>query len=245
MRRVLRIALPASTQSALDRRQQAADVKRASGTLNAEAEWKGARKTKPLKTALASLKEMAGKRERCMYCGDSHGTDIEHFWPKQRYPEHLFRWPNMLLCCTECGRFKGNRFPLAGDAPVLVDPTVENPWDFLDFNPDTWTFVARFDVIANAPSGKGSATVAALQLDQREALEAGYRKTHRRIVSWAEAALQQANPDPDDLCNSLSEADDHGLIGWYLSGTGQRLTPFRELRERHPAVWAKCVERLG
>ena len=83
MRRIQRLDLPAPTQRALDRKQADADTKHAAGALNVEAAWKSARQTKPIKTALGALQTMAGNRQRCMYCGDSHGTDIEHFWPKQ------------------------------------------------------------------------------------------------------------------------------------------------------------------
>lgn len=245
MRRVTRSVLPVATQKALARRQEKVDQARAVGTLNVEAQWKGARKTKPLQTVLKTLKQMAGLRERCMYCGDSHGTDIEHFWPKTPYPERMFRWPNLLLCCTECGRFKGNVFPLdAGAQPLLVDPSEVNPWDFIDFNPDTCTFVARYDLATEAPSARGAKTVDLLQLDRREALEAGYRKTHRRILALFERALQQSDVDPDALCQDLNEADDHGLLGWYLTGTGQHLSPFREIRAKHPKAWDVCVAAL-
>ncbi len=245
MRRVTRSALAPPTQLALDRRQQAADQKAASGTLTVQREWDGARKTKALKAVLKALKDMAGERERCMYCGDSHGTDVEHFWPKTPFPGRMFRWPNMLLCCTECGRFKGNLFPLdANGQPLLVDPSEDNPWDFLDFNPDTCTFVARFDLVANVPSLRGAKTVELLQLDRREALEAGYRKTHRRILALAQWALQQATVDAEEFARELGEADDHGLLGWYFSGTGQHLSPFRDLRDRHPQAWAACVAAL-
>lgn len=246
MRRFTRCALPAPTQAALDRRQQMADQQLAKGvTLDVQSTWNGARKTKPLTTALRTLKEMAGERERCMYCGDSHGTDIEHFWPKTPYPERMFRWPNMLLCCTECGRFKGNLFPLdTNGLPLLVDPSADDPWQYLDFNPDTCNFVARFDLAANAPSLRGAKTVELLQLDRREALEAGYRKTHRRILAAVETAVQQDKVDPEALCEGLREADDHGLLGWYLTGTGQNTTPFAELRDKHPQAWAACVDVL-
>jgi uncharacterized protein (TIGR02646 family) len=194
VRRLIRTALPAQTEQALARRQQTADGKRVAGTLTVTQEWKQARKTKPLKTVLGVLKQMAGERERCMYCGDSHGTDIEHFWPKARYPDRMFRWLNMLLCCAECGRFKGDQLPLdANGLPMMLDPSSENPWDFIDFNPDTCTFVARFDLTSNAPFARGAKTIEVLQLDRREALEAGYRKTHRRILALAEQAIDQAN----------------------------------------------------
>ena len=246
MRRVRRTALPAQTESALARRQQTIDDKKAAGTLNVTKEWEGARKTKPLKTALGQLRTMAGKRERCMYCGDSHGTDIEHFWPKARYPQQMFRWPNMLLCCTECGRFKGDQFPLDDNGlPMLVDPSADNPWDYLDFNPDTCTFVARFDLSSNAPFPRGLTTIDILQLDRREAMEAGYRKTHRRILALAEQAVEQASLDAAEFRDALCDADDHGLIGWYFLGTGARLPTFARLRSKHPEAWDACTAALA
>jgi uncharacterized protein (TIGR02646 family) len=242
MRRIKRLDLSARTQRALNRRQADADTRRASGTLNVEKVWKAARKTKPLKTALGVLQEMAGQRHRCMYCGDSHGTDMEHFWPKSPYPDRMFCWPNLLLCCTECGRFKGDQFPLENGTPLLVDPTVDDPWQFLDFDPLTGNIVPRFDPLANEWTPKGTKTVAVLQLSCREALAASYQKTHRRLRSLVKAALQDALPDARALADALREADDHGLLGWCLNGTGQDAPPFSDLRQKHPAVWITCAK---
>jgi hypothetical protein len=99
---------------------------------DAAAEWKNARRTQPLQAVHATLKRMMGERERCMYCRDSHGTDIDRFWPKTPYPERMFVWLNLLLCCAGCRRIKGDRFPVAGDQPLLVDPTAEDPWRHLE-----------------------------------------------------------------------------------------------------------------
>ena len=90
MRRVERVSLPAATQAALRRRQDAVDSKRVAGDLNVNREWKAARKSNPLKTVVGVLRVMAGRRERCLYCCDSHATDIEHFWPKSGYVEKMF-----------------------------------------------------------------------------------------------------------------------------------------------------------
>jgi uncharacterized protein (TIGR02646 family) len=245
MRRIKRLGLPPPTQKALNRKQAAADAKQAAGTLNVEATWKSARKTKPVKTALGALQKMAGNRQRCMYCGDSHGTDIEHFWPKQKHPDRMFRWLNMLLCCTECGRFKGDDFPLAGGLPLLVDPTAEDPWQSLDFDPATGNLVARFDLVANDWLPKGVETVKALHLDCREALASSYQQTHRRLKMRVEAALQEAAPDANALAQSLIEADDHGLLGWYFTGTGQNTEPFASLRQNNPSVWTACLQALS
>ena len=244
MRRIVRTALPPATQKALDDRQEKANEKRAAGTLNIDNEWKSARQTRSLKTALGALKTMAGERERCMYCGDSHGTDIEHFWPKTPYPERMFRWLNLILSCTECGRFKGEQFPVDDGAPVLVDPTTDDPWRHLDFDPDTGNIAARFDTDANDWSRRGMTTVEVLQLDRREALNASYQKTWRRLRIRLEAAIQDAAPDPDSLADALREADDHGLLGWCITGTGRNVAPLSTFRQQHPGVWNACEQVL-
>lgn len=245
MRRIQRLDLPLATQQALDRKQADADAKRAAGGLNIEGTWKAARQTKPVKTALGVLQAMAGKRQRCMYCGDSHGADIDHFRPKRQHPDRMFRWLNLLLCCTECGRLKGDAFPMADDMPLMVDPTAENPWQFLDFDPATGNIVARFDPVANDWTRKGTETVKVLQLDGREAMAAGLQQTHRRLMSRVESALKESPPEANTLAQALREADDHGLLGWYFSGSGQHEEPFARLRKDHPAIWQHCAQTLA
>lgn len=244
MRRVTRAQLEADVLRKLEKRQAKANRKYAEGSLDVEREWKGARKTRPLQTVFAILKGMMGARERCMYCLDSHGTDIEHFWPKTPYPEKMFVWLNLLLCCTECGRLKGSRFPLAEDRPLLIDPTAENPWLHLDFDPITGNVVARFDVQANDWSPKGLKTVEVLQLDRREALAAGYRKTFLRLSALVEQSLATVAPTAADLMTALREVDDHGLLDWCFLGSGQTVNPFSSLRKNHPQTWAECVAAL-
>lgn len=242
MRRVVRRELSARSTRMLAREQERADQKHAEGRLRVEAEWERARRNKPLREAHDTLRTMAGNRERCMYCGDSHGTDIEHFWPKARYPGHMFRWPNMLLCCTECGRIKGEQFPLADGAPMLIDPSADNPWEFLDFDPITGNIVARYDPASQHYAPKGEQSVRVLRLDRREALAKGYQRTYRRIRLSVEQALGQPHPDAAALFHELSEADDHGLLGWCFDGLGSRVSPFRDLQDRHPDVWAACLQ---
>jgi hypothetical protein len=83
-----------------------------------------------------------------------------------------------------------------------------------------------------------------LQLDRREALVAGYRKTHGRILAIFERALQHSDVDAHVLCHDLNEADDHGRLGWYLTGTGQLLSPLRAFRATHPKAWDACAAAL-
>jgi uncharacterized protein (TIGR02646 family) len=241
VRRVARHPIDPGAQEDLGVRQAAVARKCNAPGFSAADEWKAARPTATLGAVLTSLRRMMGDRQRCMYCLDSHGTDIEHFWPKTPYPERMFVWLNLLLCCAECGRFKGDRFPLADGMPLLVDPTAEDPWQHLDFDPTTGNIVARFDVEQDRYSTKGVETVKLLQLDQREAMASGYKKTLRRLSRVVNEVLGQGNPDAATLIAELRDADDHGLLAWCFHGSGRNEAPFCDLRERHPNVWATCA----
>ena len=238
MRRVTRSQLDATTLRKLHERQSRADRMKAQDELDVTSDWEAARKTKPLATVLSNLKAMAGSRERCMYCVDSHGTDIEHFWPKSVYPEKMYRWQNHLLSCTACGRIKGIQFPLWNGAPSLIDPTAEEPWQQLDFDPITGNLTARYNPDTGAWSERGKATVETLRLDRREALARGHLRTFHRLCNRVETFLVDSTESVTILLDLLREDDDHGLLGWCVYGDGGSVEPFCRLRQHHPDVWA-------
>lgn len=239
MRRVVRAALDRRTIRYLEKRQLKINNISSGAIFCATAEWKKSRSTKGLLAVLSSLNRMMGESQRCMYCHDSHGSDIEHFWPKTPYPNKMFLWDNMLLCCTECGRAKGDVFPLAGGMPLIVDPTVEEPWSYIDFDPDIGVLVPTFDSTANAPSPKGETTVTVLKLDRREALQSVYLRTWRRLCNVV-GAIQRREITPDDAFANFVQDDDHGLIGWCITGTGKTVEPFQTLWAERPDVWEAC-----
>ncbi|WP_157571979.1 HNH endonuclease family protein [Hydrogenophaga taeniospiralis] len=244
MKRIKREALPADAARYLAKRQESAIQKHVNGTLDATADWKGARQTQSMGKVLSTLHAMVGERQRCMYCLDSHGSDIEHFRPKDVFHKHMYHWENLLLCCTHCGRLKGNKFPMAGRRVLLVDPTKENPWDSLDFDPSTGNICARFDVQLNNWSVKGEKTVEVLHLDKREALSKGYLQTLRRLSETIRSALAAGAIDSTNLAEKLKSEDDHGLLGWCFSDRGKTLEPFSELQAQHPGVWTLCARAL-
>jgi uncharacterized protein (TIGR02646 family) len=176
-----------------------------------------------------------------MYCVDSEGSDIEHFWPKSLYPDRMYAWGNLLIACTKCGRFKGKQFPRADDGmPLLIDPSAEDPWEFLDFNPETGNLDARFVFSAEAYSAKGETTVTVLHLNSREGVSSGFRKTYRRlcelVTEWCDQQL------PENYLERLRERDDHGLLGWFLHGSGQNEPVFSRFREQYSNAWAVCQQ---
>ncbi|MFF5260487.1 HNH endonuclease [Actinomadura viridis] len=79
------------------------------------------------------LAAMAPGIERCMYCGDSLGTSIDHFEPLKEAPLRAFDWLNHLLACSLCNsNEKRDRFPRAADGtPLLIDPSQDDPYEHI------------------------------------------------------------------------------------------------------------------
>jgi len=111
-----------------------------------------------------SLTAMCSGARRCVYCEDSVGDEVEHIFPKDLYPDKVFRWENYVYACGNCNGPKNNKFavfhantgvfqtvnppprqpaqqPPAGD-PALINPRIEDPLAYcmLDLA-DTFKFV--------------------------------------------------------------------------------------------------------
>ncbi|MBH0780742.1 HNH endonuclease family protein [Nocardia bovistercoris] len=93
------------------------------------------------------LRGMCSGLERCMYCEDSQGTDIDHFRPKTSYPEWAFAWENYLLACSRCNsNHKRDRFPLRRGRALLIDPTGADPFAHLALSLSTGLYVGLDDI---------------------------------------------------------------------------------------------------
>ncbi|ASM76267.1 hypothetical protein VITFI_CDS0488 [Vitreoscilla filiformis] len=249
MRRIQRLPLSDTAAQYLEDRQTHANAQREQGTLDIEARWKDARQTDkisaPHHSIFSTLRQMAGPAQRCMYCSDSLGSDIEHFWPKTPYPEQAFHWPNLLLCCARCGRLKGDRFPLdANGHPLLINPSREDPWCHLDLDPEVGTLLPKaIGDGASAAALKGQETVRLFQLTA-EAVQDGHRRTFRHLQRCVADFL--AAPDTlDHFWQNLQDQDVRGLLPWCWGDIGRTLAPFSELHQNHPEVWAEVSNRLN
>jgi uncharacterized protein (TIGR02646 family) len=67
------------------------------------------------KTVRDTLDRMCSGARRCMYCEDSVADEVEHFKPKDFYPEQVFSWANYLYACGSCNRGKSSKFPVVSD----------------------------------------------------------------------------------------------------------------------------------
>lgn len=141
MRRVRRIPLDPATDAALARLSGKVALA-ADPAAEAKRLWHS-KSTTTFRAVRQTLDQMAGGRSRCMYCEDSFGTDIEHFYPRVRYPKRAFSWVNYLLACSHCNsNLKRQLFPFIGRRPALIDPSRDDPKDHLVFLPSSGDFAA-------------------------------------------------------------------------------------------------------
>lgn len=245
MRKINRLALPSRAQTYLAKKQN--DV---NGGRDSTTTWNSARQTKTIDgLVVGTLCKMAGNRARCMFCEDSRGADIEHFWPKKKYPGRTFEWENMLLVCTPCGRQKGDRLALdAQNRPLLINPTNENPWSFLYFEANTGIITARYDANTGKPNPKGEHTTDPKVLPiNNEAITEGRLRTKRSILRAVETYLKSpGNAEAEEeLLASIRDHCDYGLAVWFFLSDGQSENPFRDLRNTHPRTWDAVTKILS
>ena len=188
-----------------------------------------------------TLQTMCGATGRCMYCEDSMADEIEHFKPKDLYPEAVFLWPNLLYACGPCNGSKRHRFlifstsgdkplditrasgaevlpPVAG-VPVLINPREDYPLDLLALDlHDTFRFLPRARR-GTREHDRARLTIEVLNLNRRDiVLEA------RRVAFESLMGLLDRYAHEKDAGGSAATLD--GIK------TGVLSCP-------HPTVWAE------
>lgn len=168
MKKLKRELLSAPTRAFLDERTQQVFSSEAPKE-EAQRLWKQ-QDNQAFKEIRAKLEAMATGLQRCMYCEDSAATDIEHFWPKSKYPERAFSWTNYLLACSGCNsNHKREQFPLdEADTPLLIDPTAEDPQEHLVLSVTTGKFRPKKRGGQESSKGRNSIGVFGLGRDQLE-----------------------------------------------------------------------------
>lgn len=248
MRRLFRPALDEAPEGWLKARQAELDAERASGSPpDVNKRWDSQRRTKEMGGVISALQRMVGPRERCVWCVDSQATDVEHYRPKARFPEVMFVWENLLWTCTPCGRKKGAQLPLAVDGtPLLLDPTRQDPWDHLVFEPDTGQLVPRLDPKTGAPDLVGDATCSPKLLRLNvEAVTLGRRRAWRALCEAVGDYLTR--PDAEEerrLTAAVQEADRPELVVWALDREGRELPPFNTFCATYPTTAASLLTKL-
>ncbi|MGW6968035.1 HNH endonuclease [Streptomyces zaomyceticus] len=171
--------------------EESADTKKARET------WKTARTIRrDLKELLAG---MAAGFVRCMYCGDSLGTDIDHFKPIAQDPLSAFIWSNHFLACSHCNsNKKRDQYPCSPSGEcLLVDPSKEDPYDHIRLNLPTGKYLGRTD--------KGNETIRVFGLSRPD-LELGRAHAYVRCESMLRDWSAQIGGGREDSAKAVLTA---------------------------------------
>ena len=96
---------------------------------------------KLLKEAL--LKEQ--ENSCCPYCEieiNLNDSQIEHIKPKDKFPELLIDYNNLIACCLEnkrCGNSKANKWN-----ELFINPVTKNPEDYFEYDIKTGKIISIF-----------------------------------------------------------------------------------------------------
>lgn len=111
----------------------------------------------------AVLTAMCHGLQRCCYCEDSAGNEIEHIFPKALFPEKTFVWENYLFACGICNKYKSSKYAIFDTSSILykletpdkktlrvqpptpyisavINPREDNPMDFWELDLTDFTF---------------------------------------------------------------------------------------------------------
>jgi uncharacterized protein (TIGR02646 family) len=108
---------------------------------------------------------------KCGFCEVSREyPQIEHFKPKDVFPESCFEWNNLISACEVCNgaAYKGTKFPLdeAGNA-LFINPCEDDPNEHIDFVCEQDEAAeSGFIAILKAKTPKGKATIEELGLNR-------------------------------------------------------------------------------
>ncbi len=186
MIRIRRRPLPSTTQTDLASYQRLVDDKPDYASQVTAAKVLFKRRNTPDDRVFAEVRGtlvfMCHGARRCMYCEDAPADEVEHFAPKDLFPELAFTWPNYLYSCGICNSPKSNKWgilprggsgvvdvarprnaavvpPLSG-APALIDPSLVNPLRFL-----TMDLRDTFLIVPLPPAGTSAHTRAEYTID--------------------------------------------------------------------------------
>lgn len=169
----------------------------------ARALWrKTSTRTQVAEPLRAVLQRMAPGVERCMYCGDSFGTDIDHHEPIAHNALRTFDWLNHLLACSHCNSHqKRELFPVDENGrALLIDPTSEDPFDHLALALSVGEYAPLTD--------KGRLTITVCGLNRfslARARQQAYRVVVLCLREWRRATRGESVQPADELLQMIRE----------------------------------------
>lgn len=174
MKKINRLPLAPELTDYLNTISTEVSQKITNNTLDIAKTWSSKSRSQEFSTIKKQLYSMAYGHRLCMYCESSHGTDIEHFFPKKQYPTKAFEWDNYLIACSYCNsNLKRERFPLdPNNNPLLIDPSKDDPSTHLKLSLNTGLFFGITE--------RGLSSIEVFDLNDTRFSESGRDLTNQR-----------------------------------------------------------------
>jgi hypothetical protein len=202
-----------------------------------------------LGTARAKIEAARPRQDRCVYCEDSVGSEIDHLQPKTLHPWLTFCWENLIPACSVCGNASHK-----GAKDAICDPA--HPGQWVEISRTRWEISDRSPT--SQPRDGRTAWLNPRLCDPLSLLRLDIRDGTFRfdiIASAGTEAYARARWTVDTLklntrANLVSQRrvayDDHlrwlgDVVAAHTSGDHATVTRLKAgLTDRnHPTVWAE------
>jgi uncharacterized protein (TIGR02646 family) len=84
----------------------------------------------------------------CAYCEQVCKGEVDHFRPKSRFPELVYRWSNWVHACHTCNQNKQEKWPSGGYVNPCATSARARPEAHFDFDTKTAEIVPTRDAMA-------------------------------------------------------------------------------------------------
>ncbi|MCD9030186.1 hypothetical protein LDO32_00345 [Luteimonas sp. Y-2-2-4F] len=218
--------------------------------INIHERWGARRKTMNKNGVVQALRHMAGPSFRCMYCGDSEGCDVEHYYPKAQpaWRDRVFEWRNFIWVCAPCNRLKNANFRTdAVGNGILLNPVNDKVWDFFDYVDESGYLVPRFDLTPeNADRAFFTSSEKVTRLTHDVVCEGRQRSARgiRRAMQRYESS-PRSEGDVEEFLLHVMDAGHPELCEWFFAGQGSRENPYRAFVAHHRGLIDELRQRLN
>ncbi len=202
------------------------------------------------------LARMCSGAQRCGYCEDSVGDEVEHIRPKDLYPEDVYLWENYLLACGPCNGGKNNRFAVISKgqlfdvtrgrkspitrprrgSPAPINPRKEDPLAFLELElENTFLFLPR-DSLSQVDEIRAEYSIDVLKLNRDVLLAArhdAYGSYRARLFEYREMRNGGANKNELGVLRTAIRNSAHPTV-WREMQSQRNLNDLRALFQDVP-----------
>lgn len=127
----------------------------------------------------------------CGYCEECCRGEVDHFRPKTKFPELVYKWSNWVFACHDCNHTKGTKWPSRGYVDPCTRSKPASPENYFDFDLTSGEIITR-DGLSEWRLKKAQTTIWDIGLNDFHHL-----KKRRQWISVI-----------NEVCNALPEASD-------------------------------------